>query len=530
MSEEQAFLSAICAQPEEDTPRLAYADWLDENEAPIQAAFIRTQCRLASCSAADPEYPDLVEQHTELLVQFGPMLKQTVPELPEGFAYDEGVGNPDTFRRGFLDTVYGVWEGYPAGPSDEDIDRICAGLAQLIATTTARKLQLAYVTGEQIARVLAAPGAEQLTGLSVWPADGSAAGGDELLRVLAGSGAGARLVDLRVHTRASAAGLNALAGARFPRLAYFDPPILEGGGALTPLTGAKWFRGLRSTRALRASGGPERELVSAYAKLPHLETLTVPYHSAGARSALGTSRGFPELARLVLSSPSSGTTAARMARARFPRLAELEIPSTTNAGTLPLLRANWFPQLRCLSLGSRLTDKFALALAKSGAAPYLRILRLWAKPFGPYGLAALTDGTRFPELTTLDLEGGTLTAAQLARFARDLSLPHIRHLDLRGWPLCDTGARALAANPVLANLTRLGVRNCRITEKGLTALMRSPHLQQLIELDVRDNKLKAAVAARDTDLLPRLSALRLEDNPLAAGAHRKLQKARGLAV
>jgi uncharacterized protein (TIGR02996 family) len=35
MSDEAALLNAIIGQPGEDTPRLAYADWLEENEAPI---------------------------------------------------------------------------------------------------------------------------------------------------------------------------------------------------------------------------------------------------------------------------------------------------------------------------------------------------------------------------------------------------------------------------------------------------------------------------------------------------------------
>src|SRR5207248_10529310 len=46
MSDERALLAAICAEPEEDTPRLAYADWLDEHGGPpeqARAAFIRTQ-------------------------------------------------------------------------------------------------------------------------------------------------------------------------------------------------------------------------------------------------------------------------------------------------------------------------------------------------------------------------------------------------------------------------------------------------------------------------------------------------------
>jgi uncharacterized protein (TIGR02996 family) len=38
---------AILAHPDEDTPRLAYADWLDENGQPDRAEFIRVQVELA---------------------------------------------------------------------------------------------------------------------------------------------------------------------------------------------------------------------------------------------------------------------------------------------------------------------------------------------------------------------------------------------------------------------------------------------------------------------------------------------------
>ena len=40
------FLAAILESPEDDTPRLALADWLDENGQPERAEFIRVQCEL----------------------------------------------------------------------------------------------------------------------------------------------------------------------------------------------------------------------------------------------------------------------------------------------------------------------------------------------------------------------------------------------------------------------------------------------------------------------------------------------------
>jgi uncharacterized protein (TIGR02996 family) len=46
-SDGDALFRAICEQPWEDTPRLMYADWLDENGDPLRAEFIRVQVQLA---------------------------------------------------------------------------------------------------------------------------------------------------------------------------------------------------------------------------------------------------------------------------------------------------------------------------------------------------------------------------------------------------------------------------------------------------------------------------------------------------
>ncbi len=47
MSERDAFLRSICETPDDDTPRLAFADWLQENGDEPRAEFIRVQIELA---------------------------------------------------------------------------------------------------------------------------------------------------------------------------------------------------------------------------------------------------------------------------------------------------------------------------------------------------------------------------------------------------------------------------------------------------------------------------------------------------
>lgn len=47
MTEQEAFLAAIAAEPHDEAARVVYADWLDEHGQEKRAQFIRLQCRLA---------------------------------------------------------------------------------------------------------------------------------------------------------------------------------------------------------------------------------------------------------------------------------------------------------------------------------------------------------------------------------------------------------------------------------------------------------------------------------------------------
>jgi uncharacterized protein (TIGR02996 family) len=53
MTEEEAFLEAICEEPDNDVPRLVYADWLEEQGRGERAEFIRVQIELGPHHDAD---------------------------------------------------------------------------------------------------------------------------------------------------------------------------------------------------------------------------------------------------------------------------------------------------------------------------------------------------------------------------------------------------------------------------------------------------------------------------------------------
>jgi uncharacterized protein (TIGR02996 family) len=55
MTSDEAFLADIIAHPDDDAPRLVYADWLEENGQPDRAGFIRAQVQRLRAGPGAPE-------------------------------------------------------------------------------------------------------------------------------------------------------------------------------------------------------------------------------------------------------------------------------------------------------------------------------------------------------------------------------------------------------------------------------------------------------------------------------------------
>jgi uncharacterized protein (TIGR02996 family) len=121
--DELALLAAVLASPGDDTPRLVYADWLDEHGRPERAEFIRCQVRIAEIgrelqSEEDCEQKCCAERialrrrERELLTAHG----------DEWFGVDLRDENRDTTEplpplrtsRGFVEYVACSWEAWVA--------------------------------------------------------------------------------------------------------------------------------------------------------------------------------------------------------------------------------------------------------------------------------------------------------------------------------------------------------------------------------------------------------------------------------
>src|SRR5436305_1016831 len=85
-----ALYAAILAHPDEDTPRLVYADYIEEHGDGHRAEFIRAQCRLAAMHAWDDGYTALEVRCRRLLADHPEWLEPIRPftmieDLATGF-------------------------------------------------------------------------------------------------------------------------------------------------------------------------------------------------------------------------------------------------------------------------------------------------------------------------------------------------------------------------------------------------------------------------------------------------------------
>lgn len=107
--EERAFLSALIENVEDDTTRLVYADWLEENDDPNRAEFIRLQIELAPLEEVDrrihtakkagtsPRHRELLKREEELLDLYSSDWRSALPTWTKETLCE--------FKRGFVARV-----------------------------------------------------------------------------------------------------------------------------------------------------------------------------------------------------------------------------------------------------------------------------------------------------------------------------------------------------------------------------------------------------------------------------------------
>lgn len=218
MSDHDALLNAIAEHPEEDTPRLMCADWLEENGDPERADFVRAQVGLARPGLSGEEKAALVRRLRPYLMNFERRWKSELPKIA-------GVEWGD-FNRGLIEEVRAP-DAQPVVDHAEEIFAVPgihilrlwrltapADLARVPELIRLRSLRIIlYGTSPAVLRALfASPHLRRLTALDLY---GSHADNDVAIDLADG-----RFPDLAelVLTSTAVGEAGALALARSPHL------------------------------------------------------------------------------------------------------------------------------------------------------------------------------------------------------------------------------------------------------------------------------------------------------------------------
>lgn len=423
MTDEAALLAAIRDNPDEDTPRLAFADWLDEQGGEANAAraeYTRLEIARARTEEETGVRPDDFRQ-AELWKKYSAdwfpafygkknLLRgtQTSVRLRRGFTYCFYSRSAGAFlaRAERLLPLAPITDLILSGISEDELST----LERAVWATRLRYIQLAGYTTPvtRWVRLADNPHLANLTELVL--CDG-----------IIDAAAGARL-----------AGVNPWPHLR--RLAFSVTQFSDAG--IAALFGGSAFTGLE---ALDLSERGENLTVAAVDAVAAAEPL------AGLKALDIAYRPRPWLI-------------AALAKARFwPKLESLHAQRSGlgNAGIGDLVRVP--PEaLRVLSLDDNgITAAGVRELADSSVMATLEELDLSGNPIGDAGVKALAESPHSARLRKLDLG--------LCKFGPD-------------------GAKALAESPHLANLRDLRVGHCGIGVAGAKALAASPYLGNLTKL------------------------------------------------
>src|SRR5262245_4164447 len=142
--EADGFLARIRELPDEDGPRLIYADWLDEQGDP-RGEFVRVQIALARLPEYDRRRPELLRAERDLLTLYGDLWAEPF----------RGLATGPVFRRGFVNEVKVTARQFLAHPQD------------LFRAGPVRHLHLLDL-GSHLVPVFASPYLGRLSGLTVY--------------------------------------------------------------------------------------------------------------------------------------------------------------------------------------------------------------------------------------------------------------------------------------------------------------------------------------------------------------------------
>jgi uncharacterized protein (TIGR02996 family) len=382
MSEEDALLAAICSDPDEDTLRLAYADWLEEHDCHEQAVFMRMQIELARCPAWEP---------------FAVMCKRSRPDWYTGTPFRITLPKVDGFHIEWHPAAFHRGLGYRL-----NIRSLVAWEqteARVLNRAPIGEMHLWAATLEDWLRFSASPVVPRLRKLHF---------------------VNSPIEPLRV--------LRDLPSVRGVTDIYFE----RAGGAGMPVVVEELFRsGLgQVVRGLHFHIGYESldDLIDSLHTGPGLERLSfsVMGLTSNQIERLGDGPTLSRLIELSISDEPFGNEGVRLLSGALPnslRSLRLSAAGGQADGLEVLARSERLTGLRRLDLSrNQLAPRAAKVLAASRILAGLRSLDLHGCRIGDKGIRSLTRAKFWENLVELDLRGNPISAEGV-RHLLDAELP-----------------------------------------------------------------------------------------------------------
>jgi uncharacterized protein (TIGR02996 family) len=426
VSTESELLAAIFAHPEEDMPRLMFADWLEEQGGEsntARAEYIRLEIALArdfpgkrwSAQRTAAQKPP-----TALFAKHG---NEWYPDLFGRKNILRGTKGSPQMRRGFPFQIYA------------DGDALCGVMERLLQLAPITSVEFRNCTTNTVYRVCAAPWTARLRTINFsaydqpptsWNALADAEHFGELEELVPYGGGFSPATAERIA-----------AANRFPRLKRF---------VLAPASTAETITKLFAGPAF--SGLCELSLLSRYPAI---------YGAAGL-DALAASAPLAQLRTLYAAVHPDMEIVPRLAKGAFWRTLE-------NLNVL------------CCGLGNDGIAEFARL-----AGPNFRKLELNSNQIGPAGIRALVESECFGSLNELVLWGNPIGDGGAKALAESPRAANLRSLDLSSCNIGAEGIKALAESSHLSGLRELALGSNALGAKEAKVLAASPHFGALEQL------------------------------------------------
>jgi uncharacterized protein (TIGR02996 family) len=397
MNQEQAFLRAICDNPDDDAVRLIFADWLDEHGEPGWAEFIRLQIEQARLPEWDHRRLECERRSRGLWIR----AYERMPELPTNHLSWDLLA----YRRGFAEGVQLM-----------GVASFLQHAEAVFATGPVRHLKLDLLLENDITPLADSPWLARLRSLDM---ECGRLGEAQVARLCGSEHAGG-LRELAFHADRpgtpagiTGAGVRALLRSpTFPRLTTLDLGY-HNTGIVRPFVAG-----------LAAVSGP-------------VQLTTLKFSSAEFDSRT--------VATLARSPVAAGLTHL-----------ELNNNAVRPEGCTALAASPLLSSLRVLHL-SRIWPGVpgVRALAESAHLTSLRSLALSNNSLGPAAARVLAASPNVQHLTILELRDNPLGDKGVAALVASPHLNNLAKLDLRRCKLGDAGGRALLEWPALANVVDL---------------------------------------------------------------------------